>query len=127
VLTLQSNARLVKDWTLSIDNAVETTFYNSLSASTITRKDRMITFECSNPYTSAEVDLYNQALAGAAASLVLAQAGTDYSLTFAFATLQFPDHSPVVNGRQEIPLTLSGVARMVDSTKELITTLVSAP
>jgi hypothetical protein len=127
VLTLQSVTRLVKEWTLSIDNDLETMFYNSVSASRITRKDRRIVFECTNPFTSAETDLYNQALAGAAASLVLAQAGTGYSLSFAFATLQFPDQSPVINGRQEIPLHLSGVARMVGSTKELITTLVSTP
>ncbi len=127
VLTLQSSSRLVKEWTLTIDNSLETMFYNSVSASRITRKDRIITFDCTNPFTSAEVDLYNQALSGAAASLVLAQAGTNYSLSFAFATLQFPGQSPVINGRQEIPLHLSGVARMVGSTKELIATLVSAP
>lgn len=127
VLTLQGSSRPVKEWTLSIDNDLETMFYNSVSASRIARRDRIVTFECTNPFTAAEVDLYNQALAGAAASLVLVQAGTNYSLSFAFATLQFPDQSPVVNGRQEIPLRLSGVARMVGTTKELIATLVSAP
>ena len=75
---------------------------------------------CTTPFTSDEVDLYNQALAGAAASLVFTNGG--YSTTFSFAALQFPDRSPVVPGKTEIPLELHGTARKSGSTSELVVT-----
>jgi hypothetical protein len=116
-LTLLDTARQVTQWTVTIDNSLEVRFANSTSATSITAKDRQVSLQCQNPFTSAEIDLYGQALAGGSAALVLAGAGS--SLAFNFATLQFPDHGPVVPGREEIMLSLSGIARMVGSTAEL--------
>jgi len=116
-LTLVGAARQVKQWTVTIDNSLEVRFANSTNATAITAKDRQVTLQCQNPFTSAEIDLYGQALGGAAASLVLANGGS--SLAFNFATLQFPDHGPVVPGREEITLSLNGVARKQGATDEL--------
>lgn len=126
VATLVAGARNVKTWSVVIDNALDVLWYNSVNATDITPRDRIISFSCQNPYTSAETDLYNQTLLGTSNStLVLAFA--NYSLTFTFATLQFPSMSPVVSGRTEIPLILSGIARSVSTTKELVITLDSTP
>ncbi|HEY5312080.1 MAG TPA: phage tail tube protein [Pirellulales bacterium] len=116
-LTLLGISREVKQWTVTIDNSLEVRFANSTSATAIMPKDRQVSLQCQNPFTSAEIDLYGQALAGSSAALVLAGAGS--SLAFNFATLQFPDRGPVVPGREEITLTLSGIARKVGSTDEL--------
>jgi hypothetical protein len=116
-----STARSVKSWTLVVDNLLEASFYNSTTATRIMAKDRAVTFDCTNPFTSAEADLYGQALAGAAASLALAGGGQ--TLAFAFGTLQVPSKGPVIQGRQEIPLMLSGVARQAGDTPELTVTL----
>lgn len=127
VLTILTTARLVKNWTLVVDNMLVPLYYNSVVPTQIKRQGRRVSFSCQNPFTSAEVDLYNQALAGGAASLELAQAGTGYDLLFSFATLQFPRHTPAAPGRTEIPTMLQGEARMVGSTESLITTLNSTP
>lgn len=124
-LTMVSSARNCSRWTLTIDNNLEGSFYNSQTISRITPRDRTITFSCDTPWTSSETDLYNQAVAGTAATLALAFDA--YSLSFAFAKLQVPAEGPTIGGRNEIPLTLNGVARMSGTTAPLITTLDSTP
>lgn len=120
VLTLQSVARQFTEFEIIIDNALVRRFSNSQTATDISPSDRLITFRCTTPFTSDEVDLYNQALAGAAASLVFTNGG--YSTTFSFAALQFPDRSPIVAGKAEIPLELTATARKSGSTSELVVT-----
>lgn len=124
VLTLQSGARKFTQFEIIIDNALVRRFSNSETATDISPSDRIITFRCSTPFTSDEAELYGQALAGAAASLVFTNGG--YSTTFSFAALQFPDRSPVVAGKREIPLELEAIARKSGSTDELVVTHDSA-
>ena len=123
--TMQASARSVKDVEIVIDNRLEVQFNNSTTASFIDATDRMVSVNVSTPYTSSETDLYAQALAGAAGSFVFTNGG--YSLTFAFAKLQVADQSPVVAGKQEIPLRMAMVARKSATTNELIVTLDSTP
>ena len=120
VLNLQSSARKMMDFELVIDNSLNARFTNSQTATSITPQDRVITLKTTNPFTSDEVDLYGQSNAGAAGSLVFTNGGM--STTFTFATLQVPDLSPVVGGKQEIPLVLEMTARMLGSTRELVVT-----
>lgn len=120
-LTLQSSEREVTDFELVIDNQLVTDrFNNSLTVTDIPPGDRIISLRTTHPYASANADLYAQALAGAAGTLALATGG--YSTSFAFAKLQVPDESPVVQGKGEIPLTLNMTSRMTGTTKELIVT-----
>ena len=121
VLTMLSATRQVKTWTLTIDNMLAASFNNSITATSIVPTDRSVTFDCTNPFTSDDADLYNQALAGAAATLVLTDG--DATLSFDFATLQVPRKGPTIGGRQEIPLVLSGVVRMVGTAPELSVSL----
>lgn len=125
ILTILTTARSVKNWSLTVDNMLVPLYYNSVTPTQIKRQGRRVTFSCQTPFTSAEVDLYNQALLGGAATLDLPFA--NYELVFNFATLQFPRHTPAVPGRSEIPLMLNGEARMVSTTESLITTLDSTP
>lgn len=124
VLTLQAAQRTFMDFELTIDNALKSRFANSRTATDISPEDRVATFRCTNPFTADEADLYGQALAGAAASLVFTNGS--YSTTFSFAALQFPDQSPVVGGKGEIPLQLEGIARKTGATAELTVTHDSA-
>lgn len=123
-LTLVSSARDFFDFELTIDNVLERRYSNSQSANSIMPTDRIVTLKATTPYTSAEVDLYNQTLLGSAATLILTNSG--YSTTFTLGKVQFPDMSPVVGGKGEIPLTLEGIARMTGSTRELVVTHDSA-
>lgn len=119
-LTLVGSARSFDSFETEIDNVLSTKFYNSKTATNITPSDRIVSFKCETPFTSDEVDLYNQALLGSAASLAFTNGNR--SVTFTYGKLQFPSNSPVVAGKGEIPLTLDGIARMTSTTRELVVT-----
>ena len=119
VLTIQSSARDFIDFELGIDNVLEADrFLNSTTRAAMPAKDRIVTLKTTHPFSSDETDLYAQAVAGAAGTLVLTNAEeTDSVLTFSFAALQYPDQSPTVTGRDsEVTLTLDGVARSTEGT-----------
>ncbi len=124
-LTLVSTAREVKQFDLIIDNSLMTDrFMNSLVIVNAPEGDRTITLRTVYAWAADNTDLYAQALAGAAGSLQLTNAlggtpPTGYQTTFSFATLQVPDRSPNVPGRQELFLNLEMLARRVGSTPEL--------
>lgn len=124
VLTVASTQRRFMEFEIVIDNALQARFANSATATDVSSADRIVTFRCKSPFTADEVDLYNLPLAGAAASLTFTNGG--YTTTFDFPALQFPDRSPVVAGREEIPLELEGIARKTGSTAELTVTHDSA-
>jgi Phage tail tube protein len=124
-LTLATVAREVKQFDLSIDNALITDrFMNSITIVNAPEGDRTIALRTTHAWAAGNTDLYAQALAGAAGTLQLTNAlggspPTGYQTTFSFATLQVPDRSPNVPGRQELLLNLEMVARRVGSTPEL--------
>ncbi len=121
VCTVNGSARVVTQWDLTIDNALNARFSNSQTATDIHSTDRIVTVNLTVPYTSSEVDLYGVNTGGAAAATFVFTNG-NYSTTFSIAKLQVPDQSPVVDGRGEILLQLQGVAKQSSTTKELIIT-----
>lgn len=131
VLTLQSAAREVSQFDLTIDNAlVKDRFMNSLTIINLPEGDRVVSLNTTHPYaagtgTTGTTDLYAQALAGAAGTLVFTNGG--YSTTFTFGTLQVPDNSPTVQSKAEIPLQLQMIARRAGTTPELAVTHDSTP
>lgn len=124
VFTFVSAARKTMDIEIEIDNQLSRRFTNSVTATDITPQDRVVTIRCTNPFTSDETSLYGQAQGGVTATAVYTNGGM--STTFTFAVVQFPDLSPTVGGKTEIPLVLEGIARMSGATKELVVTHDSA-
>ena len=124
-LTLASTAREVKEFELSIDNGLITDrFMNSVTIVNAPEGDRNIMLRTMHAWAAGNTDLYAQALAGAPGTLQLTNAlgGTPpagYRTTFSFATLQVPDRSPNVPGRNELYLNLEMGARRVGGTAEL--------
>jgi hypothetical protein len=125
VFTILGAARKVKDFSLTINNALDVQFFNSLTATRITPSDRVVTLDLTVPYDTDNVDLAEQAVAGDDGTLVIAF--DNYSLTFTFGNLQFPKTKPVINGKGEQMLPLSGMARRLSTTPELAVTLDSTP
>ena len=121
VCTVNGSARVVTQWELTIDNALNARFSNSQTATDIHSTDRIVTVNLTVPYTSSEVDLYGINTGGAAAATFVFTNG-NYSTTFSIARLQIPDQSPVVDGRGEILLQLQGVAKKSSTTNELVIT-----
>jgi len=120
VMTLVSSSRTIMDFEIVIDNALRVRFANSQTATDISPGDRIVTVKCTTPYTSDETDLYGQATEGSAATFVLTNG--NMSTTFTLATVQFPDNSPVVGSKDEVTLTLEGIARKSGTTEELVVT-----
>lgn len=123
--TLAGSARETSSFELVIDNLLNARFTNSNNATSITPQGRMVTLKTKHPYTSDETDLLEQALYGAAGTIVLTPTGggmSGVSTTFTFGRLQVPDTHPGVPGKSEIMLDLDMVARMTGSTRELVVT-----
>lgn len=124
--SLAATAREVFSFTLTIDNAVQQRFVNSLTATQLNTTDRIITFSSESPYTGDEDDLYDVSESGIAAVLTLTN-GT-VSTAFTMPGLQIPAESPVVRARNdEIRLTLNGVARRTSGSAELTVTNDATP
>jgi hypothetical protein len=117
ILTISCTTYLMKDFTISIDNKLDVQFNNSVTATKIDPMDRGIGVEFGTPFTSSdsnpETALYGLALAGVAITLVLTNtADASSTLTITLPCVQFPDMSPVVPGKTEIPLRMRGEARV---------------
>ena len=119
-LTLNATQREFCDFELVIDNGLVTNrFMNSLTVVNLPERDRHITLNTTHAFAAANLDLYDQALAGAAGSLVLTSTqGSPSVLSFEFADLQVPAQPTGVDNRSELLLKLAMVARKTGSTLE---------
>lgn len=126
VLTLQAAAREVEEFELVIDNGlVGDRHFNSTTIRDLPEGVRTISLRTQHDYSVANVALYNQALAGAAGSLVFTNG--NYSTTFTFGRLQVPQESPTVGGNTPIPLSLNMISRKISTTMELVVVHDSTP
>lgn len=106
-LTLEGAAREVNEFSLVIDNALLMDLYrNSVTRTEIPAADRIVQLTADVPFTSDNEDLYDAAIAGAAASLAISDGSTTY--TFAAANAKIPAEGSDVAGRgSEITLPLT--------------------
>lgn len=126
-LSGDTSAAEVSSWEIVIDNVLDGSHYvNSVTRTQIVPTDRIVTVRMSLPYDADSIDLYDQAVAGAAGTLTLTNGGC--STLFTFANLKAPAETPVISGRGSIlMLDLSMRAYMSSSTRELVITHDSAP
>ncbi len=119
-LTLRSAAREVHDFELVIDNHLLTDrFMNSLTVVNLPEGDRQVTLRTRHAFASANLDLYDQALAGAGGTLVMTHSNGTSVLTWTFGDLQVPAEPAGIDGRGEVYLNLPMVARKTGSTLEV--------
>lgn len=120
VITLVSSAREITSFELVIDNLVVPEHHNSVNATSVDATDQLITLNCVVDNSTANQDLYEQALLGTTGTLVFTN-GT-VSTTFTFGKLQSTDKSPNVGGKGRIELPLAMTARKVGTTDALAVT-----
>jgi hypothetical protein len=123
VLTINSVARQITDFELTIDNHIDAErFFNSLTIVSAPSNDRTIALKCSVPYLTAQADdLYDQGIPGyTGATLAFTSGG--HSASFAFGELQAPADSPTAATRGENFLTLNYMVLQTSTTKELVVT-----
>jgi hypothetical protein len=120
VLTLRSSARSFEQFVLVIDNDLEVNFYNSRTASDICAQDRKIMLGTSTPYTSSEIDLFDDPMTSAAGdSGTLVFTSGSKSTTFTFGNLKEMAKAPSVKSKREIKLPLQYKAYRSGATKEI--------
>jgi hypothetical protein len=120
-VTMQGSVRAIEEFALGGNNYCYARYVNALRPHSIKPRDREISFACRVPWVVGNVDLYNQAAAGAVASIKFIN-GT-VSTLFTFAKLHVPPQGPAPErGKHEISLELNGFATatgLTDSTREL--------
>ena len=122
VLTLGGSAREVDRFELTVDNRlVRGRFMNGLVVTDIPEGDRIITLATNHDYNAANLALYEQALAGAAGTLVINDGTANHSI--ALAKCQVPAESPVLEGKGPIALPLMMTVRKDGATLELVPTV----
>lgn len=123
VFTTANSARQVMEFSLTIDNALKTDrFCNSTTRTDIPASDRVVTLSMSLGYQTENVDLYDLGATGPAAVNSLVITNGNYSTNFTFGLLQAATQSPVINGRDEIMLPLTYIARKNGATAEITVT-----
>lgn len=120
VMTVLAAAREVKEWWILVDNHLHRRWVNSLTATRMCPRKRTVALRAVVPYDTANLDLYDQAVAGAAGTFALTN-GT-ISTSFAFANLVAPSEGAVIPGKTELDLQLQFIARSSSTTKEIVVT-----
>jgi hypothetical protein len=126
VLTINSTDYYFQEFVLVVDNHLQPRWVNSLTPTAICPSNRTVALRVGFPFTAASdavfSGLYDLAAAedGVTATLVFT-AGT-VSTTFTFNGLQWADNSPVVQGKQEIPLYIDFISRMKGTDREIVVT-----
>jgi hypothetical protein len=123
-ITVSGTTYNFREFSISIDNMLETRFLNSLTATAITPRDRQVSVGLRGPYGDQSA-LYGLAVAGVA--VVATFTNSTLSTVFTMPAVQFPRRSPTVGGKSEIYLPLQGIARKSGSTASLTVTNDSTP
>lgn len=123
-ITVGGSSYNFREFSITIDNMLETRFLNSLTATAITPRDRLVSVGLRGPYGDQSA-LYGLAVAGVA--VVATFTNSTLSTVFTMPAVQFPRRSPTVGGKSEIYLPLQGVARKLSSTASLTVTNDSTP
>lgn len=124
-ITLNGSAREAMEFVIVGDNKIKALYTNCLTPHSLVPRDRIIMARFRVPWNSTNADLYDQAVGGATASVVLTNGNV--STNFTFGRFQVPAKSPRVPGKDTIDLILDGQATMVSTTRELVVTNDSTP
>lgn len=120
ILTVGGTAYQFSAWELTVDNALDLNrFLNTSTLTAITSTDRVCQTRLTGPWGDLTA-LYGLAQGGVAVTATFTQ-GTK-SCLFSTPAVQAPKNSPLVTGRSEIDLTVSGFARKVGTTPEVTVT-----
>lgn len=123
-IEIGAEAMAVKNFQLTIDNALAARFFNSRTATSIKSRDRIVTVSCGVEMNNTN---YN-ALYGTESYVSFESIFTvgNYSLTFNMPYVRAAYQSPAIPNRDEILYQFAGQALKSGSTAELAVTLDSS-
>jgi len=121
ILTLAGSSQDTESFDLEIDNHIDRErFLNYTTLPALVELDRTVKLRTTHPYNDATNTLLNQAVAGAAGTLALTDAGASSTTrTFTFGTLQVPYKTPSIPGKREVLVELDMTARTAINTAEI--------
>lgn len=121
VFTMQGGAVEVEEGELIIDNFLDVKFRNSRTATSIRATDRVVTLVTNVPMSTSNWNTYfgDQ---GAASGTVAFNNGT-VATTFTLQKLRIVDAYPSVNGKGEVPLVVTSIARYDGTTPDISVTV----
>jgi hypothetical protein len=118
VYTLSAAARAVEEFTLKETYNVKAKYANELFPHSLRATDRIVQARFKVPYNATNLDLYGQAVTGAAGSIVLTNSTVSTSITF--GKLSVYDQSPTASqGKQQVALEVEGHVLADGATPEL--------
>lgn len=125
VITMQSATRYIEDFELALYNNIRQPLRNSQNPRNNNPGQRIMTFNTSTAFRSAEYSaLFDQSKDGAAAALTFtSQTDPNANATFSLTRLQVPSEDPIVTGPDEIYLPVAGFVSGAGSTKEMTATV----
>lgn len=115
--TLGGAVRPIQAFRFGIDRGLYTKYANSTTAHSQrpTMRNNQIILQL--PWNSDNVDLYNVAIAGGAGSFKFVNGA--FSTLFNLGRVHFPNNTPVIRGKTEIPLNLFGLVTGTGSTVDV--------
>jgi hypothetical protein len=118
------------DMELVIDNVMAARYVNCVTTTSIVPSDRIVSLGVTVPYDTKHDQAYRLGDSATPGTTGLPGDITftngSYSLKFEFASLDGPQISPIVQGKQEIVLRMDYIARASGDCKEVLITNVSA-
>lgn len=123
-MSLLSASRAIKDFEFSIDNQINTNFYNSISATDLVETGRIVMLSSRTKFTSTEMSaLYDKGAGGASAVLTVTGVGpaAGFVWTTTFGRFQ-PTAQPPAGDGGEYFLPLNGQCRAVSTTPDILMT-----
>ena len=124
------SAAEIFDMELTIDNVMAARFVNAVTTTSIVPSDRVVSLGVTVPYDSDHDQAYRlgdsvtPGTTGLPGDITFTNGS--YSLKFEFASLDGPQISPIVQGKQEVALRFDYIARSSGDCKEVLITNVSA-
>lgn len=117
-VTLNGSVRPIQAFRFKVDRGLYTKYANSLAAHSQRATTRNNQLAVQLPWNSDNLDLYNQAEGGAAASFVFTQG--PYSTTLNLGRFHVPNNTPVVRGKGEVPLNIGGFVTGTGATPDVV-------
>lgn len=115
--TFVGTVRPIQAFRFRIDRGLYTKYANALTAHSQRATMRHNQIVCQLPWNSDNLDLYNVAVAGAAGSFKFVN-GT-LSTLFNLGRCHFPNHTPIIRGKGEVPLNIFGLVTGTGATPDV--------
>jgi hypothetical protein len=117
-ITINSVNAHVEEFVFRVSYNLKAKYTNSLKPHSLRPRRRRVEAKFRVPWNSTNQSLYRQAVAGA--QLDLDFFNGNLSTQFQCVKFQVPDRSPTIPGKDQVSLTVQGVARMSSTTRELV-------